>query len=181
MGGGLDDRPPLLTPVTVQSVALHADSDTSKGSSIVFEIRSGPTPVYDAVSWTDWQPLTSAIPNGSRYMQWKATLSSPDPLKTPSLRSVAVESKVAKLSLPAWAGNLRAGDFHNEDIRYTSMPDRSRAQRPLSSSRLPAICSSACRSASPTSKPWHCCGRCTTSSIWLPSPRARSARLSPVG
>ena len=122
LGGGLDDHPPLLTPVTVKSLALNADADLPRGSGVELAYRAGPTPVYDATAWSDWRPLSSAYPSGSRYLQWKATLSSTDPLKTPVLRSVAVEGVVAKLSPPAWAGNLRAGDFHNEEIRYTSMP-----------------------------------------------------------
>ena len=122
LGGGLEDRPPLLTPVAVRSVTLHPDGEMPGGSSIVLSFRSGTTPVYDGAAWSDWRPAATAFPSSSRYLQWRATLSSPDPLKTPTLRGVTVDTKVKKVSPPAWAGNLRAGDFHNEDIRYTSMP-----------------------------------------------------------
>src|SRR5208282_276071 len=33
-----------------------------------------------------------------------------------------VEAKVEKAAAPAWASQLRVGAFHNEEIRYTSMP-----------------------------------------------------------
>jgi transglutaminase-like putative cysteine protease len=122
LGGGWQDRPPLLTPVSVQSVALSADADAPGGSRVELAFRAGSSPVYDAASWSDWCPLGSAYPAGSRYLQWKATLSSVNPLKTPLLRSVAVEAKVSMPSAPAWASALRAGAFHNEEIRYTSMP-----------------------------------------------------------
>jgi transglutaminase-like putative cysteine protease len=122
LGAGSEDRAPLLTPVLVQSVALSADADAPSGSRVELAFRAGSSPVYDAASWSDWLPSGSAYPAGSRYLQWKATLSSVDPLKTPLLRSVAVEAKLTRAPAPAWAGTLRVDDFHNEQIRYTSMP-----------------------------------------------------------
>ena len=122
LGGGLEDPTPLLTPVSVQSVALSADADAPGGSQVELAFRAGSSPVYDAASWSDWRPSGSAYPAGSRYLQWKAALSSIDPLKTPRLRSVAIEAKLAKPSAPSWAKELRVSAFHNEKIRYTSMP-----------------------------------------------------------
>ena len=59
---------------------------------------------------------------GHRYLQWRAVLASRDPLRTPLLRSVAVEAKVHRQPIPAWAAALKTVAFHNERIRYTSMP-----------------------------------------------------------
>jgi transglutaminase-like putative cysteine protease len=122
LGGGLQNPDPLLTPVSVQSVVLSADADAPAGSQVELAYRAGSSPVYDAATWSDWRDLGSAYPAGSRYLQWKATLSTTDPLKTPLLRSVTVEAKGAKPSAPTWANQLRMGEFHNEEIRYTSMP-----------------------------------------------------------
>ncbi len=65
---------------------------------------------------------SAAVPPGHRYLQWKAVLASRNPLRTPLLRSVAVEAKVRRQPAPAWAGTLKTVAFHNERIRYTSMP-----------------------------------------------------------
>ena len=46
----------------------------------------------------------------------------PRPLRTPLLRSVAVEAKVRRQPTPVWAGNLKTAAFHDERIRYTSIP-----------------------------------------------------------
>jgi len=122
LGGSSADGCALLTPVTVQSVKLTPDADVPDGSRVELAFRAGSSPVYDASTWSGWQTLESAIPSGARYLQWKATLSSDDPLKTPALRSVAVEAKVARQAAPAWAGGLKVDAVQNEEIRYTSMP-----------------------------------------------------------
>ncbi len=46
---------------------------------------------------------------GHRYLQWKAVLASRVPLQTPLLRSVAVEAKVRRQPLPAWARHPENG------------------------------------------------------------------------
>jgi transglutaminase-like putative cysteine protease len=122
------DRPqfvgayPLVTPASIESVALKADAATPEGTRVELAIRTGRSPVYEAALWTDWQPASAAVPAGHRYLQWKAVLTSRDPLKTPLLRSVAVEAKVRRQPVPAWASTLKIVDLHNERIRYTSMP-----------------------------------------------------------
>ncbi|MGO9109419.1 MAG: transglutaminase-like domain-containing protein [Thermoguttaceae bacterium] len=115
------DRP-LLTPASIESVVLEADAATPGGTHVELAFRTGRSPVYEAVLWTDWQPASAAVHPGHRYLQWKAVLASGDPLQTPLLRSVAVEAKVSRQPTPAWAGTLKTVAFHNEQIRYTSMP-----------------------------------------------------------
>jgi transglutaminase-like putative cysteine protease len=136
----------LLTPASIRSVSLQADAATPDGTRVELAFRTGGSPVYEAASWTDWQPASAgdrpsfghqaslgrsengtvpfdgAASSGHRYLQWKAVLASRDPLRTPLLRKVAVEAKVRRQPTPAWAGTLKTVAFHNEQIRYTSMP-----------------------------------------------------------
>ena len=112
----------LLTPASIESVALKADATTPDGTGVELAIRSGRSPVYEAALWTDWRRASAAFPPGHRYLQWKAVLTSRDPLQTPLLRDVTVEAKVRRQPTPAWAGTVKMVDFHNERIRYTSMP-----------------------------------------------------------
>ena len=117
-----EDKRPLLTPVSIQSVSLDANAETPDGTRVELAVRTGRSPVYEAALWSDWQPPGAAVPKGNRYLQWKATLFSSDPAKTPLLRSVAVEAKVSRPQTPAWAKALRVVSFHNEEIRSTSLP-----------------------------------------------------------
>lgn len=116
------DGAPLLTPVVVRSVALKEEIDEPSGSTLKLSFRVGSSPVFDAASWSDWLSAGSPCPAGSRYLQWKADLATTDPLATPSLRGVTVAAAVEKRAAPDWAKNLRPAAFHNEVIRYTSMP-----------------------------------------------------------
>jgi hypothetical protein len=122
LGQSREDKRPLLTPVSIQSVSLDANAETPDGTRVELAMRTGHSPVYEAVLWSDWQPAGTAVTKENRYLQWKATLFSNDSLKTPLLRSVAVEAKVGPARTPAWAKALRVVSFHKEAIRSTSLP-----------------------------------------------------------
>ena len=113
---------PLLAPVSIESAALRVDAATPDGTRVELAVRTGRSPVYEAARWSDWQPAAAAVSTGCRFLQWKAVLASGDPLRTPLLRSVAVEAKVRRQPTPAWAGTLKTVALHNEPIRYTSLP-----------------------------------------------------------
>jgi transglutaminase-like putative cysteine protease len=122
LGEGGDTPRPLLTPVSIESASVRADAVTPDGTAVELAVRSGPSPVYEADLWSGWRQPGATVPKGHRYLQWKAVLSSADPLKTPVLRSVAVEAKVRRQSPPSWASRLKTVAFHNERVRYTSLP-----------------------------------------------------------
>jgi hypothetical protein len=122
LGEGGEAPEPLRTPVAVESVSVRADAATPDGTAVELAVRSGPGPVYEADLWTDWRRPGSKPPKRHRYLQWKAALSSADPRRTPALRSVAVEAKVRRKPAPSWARRLEVAAFHNERIRYTSLP-----------------------------------------------------------
>ena len=143
LGQELMRNRPLLSPVSVESVTVAADvggppvtgddlatllaaMDARRGTSVDLAIRTGPSPVYEEGLWSTWRPagLTAwlAVPQGHRYLQWKAVLSTNDPAKTPLLRNVLMATKVRRQPSPPWAGGLQVVASHNEEIRYTSLP-----------------------------------------------------------
>ncbi len=122
LGREPDDDVPLVESASIESVRLTTDADTPEGTRVELAMRTGSSPVYEPGSWTDWQTVGSRIPAGHHHLQWKATLYSTDPLRTPVLRSVTVEAGVRRHGMPAWAKSLKVVSFHNEEIRSTSMP-----------------------------------------------------------
>ncbi len=121
----LADDNPSLTPLRgaeVRGVRIVADADEPTGTKIRWLARSGASPVYDRDTWTDWAAPQSLKPQGHRFLQWKAVLSTSNPKVTPTLRKITLEAKVAPAPLPAWAGKLAVAASRNAEIRYTSMP-----------------------------------------------------------
>ncbi len=115
-GGG------LTTPVTVEGFEVRADARTPDGTELLMQVRTGSTPVYDRSFWCDWQPAGEAVAEpGHRYLQWRAVMSSTDPLRTPVLEGVEVVPQVAR-ALPDWAEGLSSGEVRNPELRYTSIP-----------------------------------------------------------
>jgi transglutaminase-like putative cysteine protease len=116
---------PLPTPVSVPSVSLEAEAATPRGTRVELAIRTGSSPVVEPKLWSEWRPAGTdpiAVPEGHRYLQWKAELVSDDPLRTPLLRDVTVAAQVRREPMPPWAATLKLLDSHNEQIRYTSIP-----------------------------------------------------------
>jgi|GEM_PF-1450053 len=113
---------PLVTPASIQSVSLRAEAATPEGTRVELAVRSGRSPVVEPGLWSGWQPAGGPVAKGHRYLQWQAVLVTNDPLRTPLVRSVAVEAKVRRGRMPTWAGGLKTVAWHNEHIRYTSLP-----------------------------------------------------------
>jgi hypothetical protein len=105
-----------------QGATLTAAADTPAGTSVDLLVRTGASPVYEEAAWTDWQTPKAATPKNHRFLQWQAVLKTADGKATPVLRSVTLEATAAAQPAPAWAGKVAAGDSHNEEIRYTSIP-----------------------------------------------------------
>jgi predicted ribosomally synthesized peptide with SipW-like signal peptide len=77
--------------------ALFWDETTPASTNITFEVRasntsflpdSGEPPSWVSVGGTS--PVTSGLPSG-RYMQWRATLTTSDTSKTPTLHEVTID------------------------------------------------------------------------------------------
>jgi predicted ribosomally synthesized peptide with SipW-like signal peptide len=76
--------------------ALFWDETLPSNTNITFEVRAANSLAgcFPDASWTNLgsanSPITSGLPSG-RYMQWRATLTTSDTSKTPTLHEVTVE------------------------------------------------------------------------------------------
>ncbi|NLF29870.1 MAG: transglutaminase domain-containing protein [Planctomycetes bacterium] len=116
-------EPVVAAPVGVQSVRLVPVADTPAGTAVRLALRSGPGPVVD----DEWSPWRNADADNAirgphhRFVQWRATLRTDDPVATPVLKDVAVEADTVTRPFP-WAEGITVRSSHNETIRYTSIP-----------------------------------------------------------
>ena len=72
--------------------ALSWDSATPSGTGIAISVRTGDTPTPDG-TWSAFTPIASPggdIPGSSRYVQYRAELTSSDPAQTPILSDVSI-------------------------------------------------------------------------------------------
>jgi hypothetical protein len=123
-GGITNGASVLLSPVTIEGLALNAEGEMPAGTSVELLARTGSSPVFDPGSWSDWKSPAAVRsgPEAHRYLQWKAMLRTTDPLKTPRLRHVTVEARIKRVAPPAWAKGVKVVSSHSERQRYTSMP-----------------------------------------------------------
>jgi len=89
----------IAPPTKVRRVGLTSRQRTPAGTRIRFEMRSGPTPAFDARCWTPWRRTTSLSRPG-RFVQWRATLETASADRTPVLREVTLEADVREDARP---------------------------------------------------------------------------------
>ena len=77
--------------VAVDWRTLDGTATSPAGTGIAFEVRTGDTPTPDG-TWSDFAPVADGadIPGTSRYIQYRATLTTGDTGVTPSLEQVAL-------------------------------------------------------------------------------------------
>ncbi|MHB9029748.1 MAG: transglutaminase-like domain-containing protein, partial [Candidatus Latescibacterota bacterium] len=114
-----------------------------QGTGITWQIRAGVS--MDPLSekdWTEWVTVASGAnaavePKGRiplpashwdpersltlpkvRYIQWRAALTTTDPLKSPVVESVSVDREITRrMEVPA---NIIVREYHNPEIKYSS-------------------------------------------------------------
>jgi hypothetical protein len=109
--------------VNVLETTLNWDKKTPSGTSIIFSIRSGKTPFYEKNTWGEWKRYNEGkkfSPTG-RYLQWKAVLTTRNPLRTPLLRNVKIQAKLNTIK-SAFADRVRVIDYHNKKIQRSAFP-----------------------------------------------------------
>jgi hypothetical protein len=108
---------PIQIAVTAQMGVTHHE--------VSLRVRSGTTFVPQETTWTDWTPIdriaTLSKPRG-RYIQLEVTLATRDPLTSPALQSISLETSPAYAN--DWSKQVEIKDAHNEDIIRTSIPFR---------------------------------------------------------
>ena len=91
--------------------ALSWIADTPAGTSVVLNVRTGNTPTPDG-SWSSFTPINANggdIPGNSRYLQYRADLSSSDQGTTPALSQVTASYNAgADTTPPTIVGRIRS-------------------------------------------------------------------------
>ncbi|MFA6944391.1 MAG: hypothetical protein WC220_00695, partial [Pedobacter sp.] len=105
-------------------VALWPDFEEPSQTSVKAFVRFGSGPFIGDQSWTAWQPMERGHEYSladKRYIQWKAELSTSDPLKTPLIRGFRFTATWEDQSLNSQAG-LQAHVINNGKIIQPSYP-----------------------------------------------------------
>ena len=115
----------LKRAVRVGRVKVSADIETPEGTAADLSVRFGASPRPDDPSWTAWAPAggDGVLPDGGnlRYVQWKAVLSTANPLLSPKLKGVEVSAEWEALS-PAGGAGLAARAVRNGRAVRASYP-----------------------------------------------------------
>lgn len=113
-----DDRDAISSPIIVRDVDFDALTQCPSGTSVIIEARSGNTPLPDQ-DWYLWSKPASVAP--ARYVQWRATLTTTNPLATPILSRVAVRADTAPVPQAA-PKPLTVNRFINAHPARSSLP-----------------------------------------------------------
>ena len=116
----------MIPQSVVNDLRLACEADVPKGTSVIWQVRSGEGPDPLANYWSEYktvgegEKLSASIGNpGRRYFQWKAVLKTSDPRITPEIHSVIVERKVLRINpLPE---NIYVLNVENPEILYSSL------------------------------------------------------------
>ena len=107
---------------SLQKLTIVPKCETPPDSTIEFFARTGSAPIFEPDFWSEWESLPLTAAKDSRYVQWKAVLSTHDPRHTPVLNEVTMEMIVSQSQFELWTKHVRVLAEHNESIRFTSMP-----------------------------------------------------------
>lgn len=116
----------IAPPVeSVGPMRIRLTAEAGPGGKIAVRARSGPSPIPNAEkSWSPWQELgaiggTLKGPRG-RYLQLRIDLATADPLRTPKIKQLAIESDPRRPD--DWTKSVRVVECHNEQIVRSSIP-----------------------------------------------------------
>jgi len=114
--------PPLSAPGPLR-ISVSASPESKGGVRV--RVRSGTTYVPSPKTWTGWMALerdgSLEAPRG-RFVQVEVTLATADPLVTPRLSEISLDT--APTLAKDWTKAIKVVDSHNEEIVRTSIPFR---------------------------------------------------------
>ena len=113
--------PPLAS---IPPIRITTSADLGTTGSLVTKVRSGSTPIPDATKWSPWRDLAGSSgllekPAG-RYFQIELALGAADPIETPKLKQIVIESSPKPAS--DWIAAIKVLESHNEEIDRSSIP-----------------------------------------------------------
>lgn len=118
--------PPLKT---LGGVGIRLDlAGTPEGAHCDLRLRSGPTAVPDERNWSTWIPIEQPAPArarvselSGRFFQWELTLHTDDPLSSPRLRSLQIDTEAEPMA-DAWTSRLKLVAEDNRPLVRSSIP-----------------------------------------------------------
>ncbi len=115
----------LKRSIRFKSMKLSVGIDTPEGAKADVLVRFGASPREDDPSWTAWGKAESGGEyndlGNRRYVQWKAALSTTNPLATPKIRSFVLDSVWEEAS-PNRDLGVSATVAHNGHVARSSIP-----------------------------------------------------------
>lgn len=115
---------PLKKNINNLQVSIAADVIVPQSSEVQLFVRFGANPLIGDQTWTDWKPLEEGIHydlTDKHYLQWRAELTTSDPLFSPKIRGLWFSSVWENIS-PEQHSGLRAHVINNGEIIQTSYP-----------------------------------------------------------
>jgi len=106
------------------SASFHPDVDEPAETKVNFFVRHGSSPLLSDESWTGWKPMERGRKYslaGKHYLQWRAELSTSDPLVSPLIRGFRITSEWENNSVNSREG-IKAQVYNNGKIIPTSYP-----------------------------------------------------------
>ncbi|MHB9027814.1 MAG: transglutaminase-like domain-containing protein [Candidatus Latescibacterota bacterium] len=121
---GMDKLKPRCT---VSGLRLNGEGEMPEGTSILWQYRTASTPDMMNAEWTGFQTLGSGPTvnasfdaEGKRYMQWRAVIKSPNPLRTPVVKRVRIDRTLT--FTPPAPHTFYVWKYENMQQRYPSVP-----------------------------------------------------------
>ncbi len=116
----------LIAPAirSLGPIRIRAKWAAGKDGQVVIKTRFGSRPVFDAGTWSNWQELPkiqiAGNPLQGRYLQVQIELNTRDPLHTPKLQQLVIESNTKPTS--EWTKTLTVLENQNQSITRSAVP-----------------------------------------------------------
>lgn len=120
----VDGEDPFKRKVNGVSFVMEPKLQVPEGTSLNISVRYGSTPFIGDDTWSGWQQLSNGREydlGERRYMQWRAEFGTDNPLITPKLEGVRLQSSWVE-NRPDEDRILHVNMVHNGEIARSSYP-----------------------------------------------------------
>ncbi|MCD4769211.1 MAG: hypothetical protein K8R35_03475 [Bacteroidales bacterium] len=121
----IDEGSPFKRQVLLKDVSLFFDIDVPDSTKANVFVRFSSSPLCTDSSWTEWRKVATGTNVSSeenkRYFQWKAELSTLDPLKSPAIRGLTVKTEWEDISVNKDIG-VTVDVVQNGHVVHSSYP-----------------------------------------------------------
>jgi hypothetical protein len=121
----IDNKSTLKRNAAIKRVTFRIDIETPEETKAVIMARFGASPREDDSTWTGWTPVEAVCEEtglgNKRSFQWKAELSTSNPLRSPKIKSFSFITEWENLSPNKDAG-VAVEVIHNGHVARSSYP-----------------------------------------------------------